>query len=1093
MLESIVNWSTQKRYLVVFLVFIFVAIGAYSLKHLSIDAVPDITNNQIQINTVVSGFSPFEMEKQVTFPIETVLSGVPGLQYTRSLSRNGFSQVTAVFDDNVDIYFARQQVNERLTEAKDNLPANADPKMGAVSTGLSEIYMWTLQFSDPKKSQIVDGKPGFQSDGGYLTPQGTLLKKDFEKSSYLRTIQDWIIKPQLRNIPGLAGIDSMGGFVKQYHVQPDPYKLIALGLSFPEIQEVLEQNNQSLGAGYIEKNGESFNVRADGRTETMDQIENIVVTTKNGVPVYIKDIANVEIGKELRTGSGSKNGSDAVIGTALMLIGANSRIIADAVDKKFIEIAKTLPLGIHAETVLNRTKLVDATIGTVATNLAEGALLVIVILFLMLRNFRAALITASVIPITMLITSLGMIGTRTSANLMSLGALDFGLLVDGAVIIIENYLRRMGERSQQLKRRLNLKERLNEVIESTKEMSRPTLYGQLILILVYLPLLTFSDVEGKMFKPMAVTVILALVSAFILSITFIPAMAALFIKGSVGEHKGIFLKAASNIYGKCLNFVLIRPKTVLFSGIAIFSFSLFIFAKLGQEFVPTLDEKDLAMQALRIPSTSLSQSQAMQYEIEKSIISCKEVAFVFSKTGTAEMATDPMPPCITDTFIILKPRDQWPNSKLSKLDLIKKIEKQVNPIIGNNYEFTQPIEMRFNELIAGVRSDVAVKVTGDDFGTMNKLANQIAANLRKIPGAADVKVEQTTGLPVLDFKLKRDRMAHLGLNVSDVLDVISIAIGGRSAGVVFEGDQRFDIILKLPDSFRDNLDILQSLPIFLKNPVITKDPLTGLAKEKTASIPLKEVAELVISDGPNQISRENGKRRVVVEANVRGTDISTFVQNAQKAIEKSVQIPSGYWLEWGGQFQNLMDAKQRLYWVVPCCFFMIFMLLFAALNSVKSALFIFTAVPLALTGGIISLWLGGIPFSISAAVGFIALSGIAVLNGLVMVSTINEFLKTQSLDIAIKEGALTRLRPVLMTALVASLGFLPMALATGTGAEVQKPLAIVVIGGLVTSTLLTMLIIPTLYKLFAGNNFRGTLLKQDQDPVELDFEEEKVV
>lgn len=1067
MLEKVVQWVTKKRYFVVFLVFIASVFGAISLKYLPIDAVPDITNNQVQINTVVSGFSPFEMEKQVTFPIETALSGIPGLQSTRSLSRNGFSQVTAIFNDDVNIYFARQQVSEKLTEAKENLPANVDPKMGAISTGLGEIYMWTLQYTDTKTVKVEDGKPGFQSDGSYLTPEGHLLKKGHEKAGYLRTLQDWVIKPQLRTVPGVAGIDSIGGYVKQYHVQPDPYKLIALGLSFTDIQEIVENNNLSLGAGYIEKNGESLTVRANGRTETIEQIQNIVVSSKSGTPVYLKDVANIEIGKELRTGSGSENGSDAVVGTALMLIGSNSRIVADAVDQKFNKIIKTLPPGIHAQTVLNRTKLVDATVQTVAKNLSEGAFLVIVILFLMLKNFRAALITASVIPITMLMTSMGMLGTRTSANLMSLGALDFGLLVDGSVIIIENFLRRLNEKSHSLKRPLNLAERLKEVVDATKEMSRPTLYGQAILVLVYIPLLTFTGVEGKMFQPMAITVIIALISAFILSITFIPAMAALFVKGGHEETQGSFMIRATQYYEKSLDYALQKPKKTLLSTVAAFVFSIMIFFQLGQEFVPTLDEKDLAMHAMRIPSTSLTTSQSLQFEIEKTVASFPEVAFVFSKTGTAEMAADPMPPNVSDTFIIFKPRSEWPNSALKKPELIENIQKAVGSIPGNNYEFTQPIQMRFNELIAGVRSDVAVKIYGDDFDIMNNTANQISSVLRTIPGAADVKVEQTTGLPVLDFKLNRDRMARLGLNVNDVLNVISIAIGGREAGVVFEGDRKYDIIVKLSGELRENFSLLENLPIFLKKPFSEKDTISGNLKDKVVSIPLKEVVELVIRDGPNQISRENGKRRVVVQANVRGTDIATFVKNAESSIKQSVQIPAGYWLEWGGQFKNLMEAKERLYWVVPGCFFMIFMLLFAALNSVQGALFIFTAVPLALTGGILSLWIRGIPFSISAAVGFIALSGIAVLNGLVMVTTINEKLKKEGLEIAIKDGALTRLRPVLMTALVASLGFVPMAIATGTGAEVQKPLATVVIGGLITSTLLTMLIIPVLYKLFS--------------------------
>lgn len=1067
MLESIVSFATKNRYLVVFIVFIITIMGMISLRYLPIDAVPDITNNQVQINAVASGLSPFEMEKQVTFPLETSLSGIPGLSYTRSLSRNGFSQVTAVFDETVDIYFARQQISEKLTEVKEKLPPNVDPKMGAISTGLGEIYMWTLQYNTPASSEVVENKPGVQSNGDYLTSEGAVLKSKIEKQAYLRTIQDWVIRPQLKTVRGVAGVDSIGGYLKQYHVQPNPYKLIALGLSFEDIQRVLEINNRSLGAGYIEKNGEALTVRADGRTETIEQIENIVVTSRNNIPVYIKDVATVAIGKELRTGSGSENGQEAVVGTALMLIGANSRNVAAAVDQKFQEIIKTLPPGIKAQTVLNRTKLVEATIKTVSKNLAEGALLVIVILFLMLKNFRAALITASVIPITMLMTSMGMLTSRTSANLMSLGALDFGLLVDGAVIIVENFLRRVSEKSTHLKRSLSLAERLKEVIESTKEMSRPTLYGQAILILVYIPLLTFTGVEGKMFKPMAVTVILALFSAFILSITFVPAMVSLFVKGNAHEEHGKLFTKTIFSYKKTLIYALVYPKIVLGSAISIFALSIGIFSSLGQEFVPTLDEGDLSLHAMRIPSTSLSVSQSLQLEVEKTISQFQEVSFVFSKTGTAEMAADPMPPNVSDTFVILKPREEWPHPGLVKSELVQRMESALKPIIGHNYEFSQPIQMRFNELIAGVRSDVAVKVNGDDFDTMNQYANQIASILRGINGAADVKVEQTTGLPTLDFKLKRDRMARLGLNVSDVLNIISIAIGGREAGVVFEGDRRFDIIVKLPEHFRQNLEIIENLPIFLSKPVSQIDGISNMTKEKSVSVPLKEVAEIVIAEGPNQISRENGKRRVVVQSNVRGTDIATFVTHAEKAIQKSIQLKPGYWLEWGGQFKNLVEAKERLYWVVPACFFMIFMLLFAALNSLQGALFIFTAIPLGLTGGILSLWMRGIPFSISAAVGFIALSGIAVLNGLVMVTTINNRLKQESLDDAIINGALTRLRPVLMTALVASLGFIPMALATGAGAEVQKPLATVVIGGLISSTLLTMVVIPTLYKVFS--------------------------
>ncbi len=1069
MIGKLVKFSVKNRYFVAFLTFVLVCIGSVSLRYLPIDAVPDITNNQVQINTSMAGFSPFEIEKQVTFPIETTLQGIPGLQSTRSLSRNGFSQVTAIFDDNVNIYFARQQVNEKLLEAKENLPPSADPKMGAISTGLGEVYMWSLQYSPKDKSTIENGKPGWQSDGSYLTPEGDLLITEVEQLSYLRTIQDWVIKPQLKTIPGVAGIDSIGGYIKQYHVQPNFQHLIALGLSFGDIKEVIEKNNTSIGAGYIERHGEALIVRANGRTENVKQIEDIVVTTKNGSPIYLKDIAQVEIGKELRTGSASKNGEEVVIGTALMLIGANSRTVATLVDKKFQTISKNLPVDIIAQTMLNRTTLVDATIMTVSKNLTEGALLVIVILFLMLRNFRAALITASVIPIAMLMTSMGMLTTKTSANLMSLGALDFGLLVDGAVIIIENYLRRLADKTQILQRSLTLPERLTEVIKSTKEMSRPTVYGQTILILVYIPLLTFSGVEGKMFMPMAVTVMLALISAFLLSLTFIPAFAAIFIKTSTHSGSESYLDSLKAFYEKCLVYALANPRKILGGAAAFFIGSLFLFMHIGQEFIPTLDEKNIAMHAMRIPSTALTQSQTMQLDIEKAISSFKEVDFVFSKTGTAEMAADPMPPNVSDTFIILKPKKQWPDPSESKTVLINKIEEKVNTVIGHQYEFTQPIQMRFNELIAGVRSDVAIKIYGDDFDIMNKQANKIATVLRTIDEAADVKVEQTTGLPTLEFKLNRDRMARLGLNVSDVLDVIGITIGGQEAGVVFEGDKRFDIVVKLSEKYRQNMDVIENLPIYLPKGAQERDIVADEMRLKNVSIPLKEVIDMNIVDGINQISRENGKRRVVVQANVRGTDIATFVGKAKDAMNAKIEIPSGYWLEWGGQFENLVEAKQRLYYVVPAYFFMIFMLLFAALKSVREALFIFSAIPLGLTGGILSLWLRGIPFSISAAVGFIALSGIAVLNGLVMITTIDQRLENEPLDKAIMEGAITRLRPVLMTALVASLGFLPMALATGTGAEVQKPLATVVIGGLITSTLLTMIVLPTLYKCFMKN------------------------
>ncbi len=1081
MIERILGFSLHHRYLIALLTMAVAVFGLYSLKNLPIDAVPDITNNQVQINTSATAFSPMEVEKQVTFPVETALAGIPGLEYTRSISRNGFSQVTAVFRDDVDIYFARAQVNERIAEAKESLPEGVDPKMGAISTGLGEIYMWTVEYEHPqgKGAEIKDGKAGWQTDGSYLTPEGQRLTTNIEQASYLRTVQDWIIRPQLKGVKGVAGVDAIGGYVKQYHVQPNPEKLVALGLSFSDVVNVLERNNTSIGAGYIERSGEAYVVRADGRIENAEQIGNIVVANRGGVTIYLKDIATVGIGKELRTGSASENGNEVVVGTALMLIGENSRTVSQAVDEKITEINKSLPEGIHAKTVLNRTKLVDRTIGTVQTNLTEGALLVIVILFLLLGNFRAALITALVIPLSMLMTSMGMIRAGISGNLMSLGALDFGLIVDGAVIITENCLSRLAHRQHHEGRMLTLQERLHEVMVASREMIQPSVFGQAIIIMVYIPLLTFSGVEGKMFEPMAMTVIFALIAAFVLSLTFVPAMLAIFVKGKVEEKESRIIHKTKGWYEPALHWALRAPLKVISAAAGGFVFSMVLFSTMGQEFIPTLDEKDIAMHAMRIPSTSLTQSQELQFAVEKAVSSVPEVEFVFSKTGTAEMASDPMPPNVSDTFIILKDKDQWPDSGATKDEVLSKINKAVSDVPGNNYEFTQPIQMRFNELISGVRSDVAVKIYGDDFGAMEKTAAQLVQTLKTIDGSADVKMEQTSGLPMLEVKLDKNAIARYGLNVSDVLDVLSIAVGGREAGLVFQGDRRFDIFVRLPDAMRQDLTVLENLPVLLPmDDDNMADRISGQPHTRPAYIPLKQVAKLEITDGLNQISRENGKRRMVVQANVRGRDIGSFVKEAQATIDKQVQIPAGYWLEWGGQFKNLEEAKARLGVVVPACFFMIFLLLFTALGSVKQALLVFSGVPLALTGGIITLWLRGMPFSISAAVGLIALSGVAVLNGLVMITRINQLVR-EGIEAhkAIVEGALSRFRPVLMTALVASLGFVPMAIATGAGAEVQKPLATVVIGGLITATILTLLVLPAIYKRF--NLARDLLAKEE--------------
>ena len=1045
MISRILALSIQYRWVVVLLSVGAVALGLWSLVRLPIDAVPDITNKQVQVNTTAFALSPVEIEKQVTFRVETALAGIPALESTRSISRNGFSQVTAVFTEKTDIYFARQQVNERLLELRQNLPPGVEPKIGPISTGLGEIYMWSIGFA-----------PAEPDAGVYVTPEGERLTTEVERAAYLRTVQDWMVRPQIKSVMGVAGVDSIGGYVKQYQVQPDPSKLVSLGLSFGDVARAIEANNVSRGASVIERNGEGIAVRTGGRLESLKDIGDVVISTRGSVPVRIRDVAQVAIGGEIRTGSASENGHEVVVGTALMLIGSNSRTVAAAVDAKIDQVRRTLPAGIELKTVLNRTQLVDATVKTVATNLGEGALLVILVLFVLLGNFRAALITALVIPVAMLMTATGMLQGRISANLMSLGALDFGLIVDGAVIIAENALRHLAERQASSGRVLSLSECLETVHSAAEEMIDPTVYGQAIIILVYVPLLTFSGVEGKMFEPMALTVILALVAAFVLSLTFVPALIAIFITGRVAEGDNAIVRRLKTSYAPLLRRAIKRPLPVMAGAVIMFAAALLLFVRLGQEFIPTLDEKNVAMHALRIPSTSLAQSQAMQIEIEKAVSALPQVAFVFSKTGTAEIATDPMPPNAADTFIIFKPREQWPDPDLAKDALLQRIEATVRELPGNTYDFTQPIQMRFNELLAGVRGDVAVKVFGDEFDPLLRSADQVASVLRATRGAKDVKVEQASGLSVLDIAVDKAEIARRGLSLAAVQEVIGAAIGGRDAGVVFEGDRYFEIVVRLPETIRNDLDALKSLPVSL--------PTTGAV---SLTVPLGQVAAFTLGEGPNQVSRENGKRRVVVTANVRDRDIASVVNEARAQIDAQVKLPAGYWMTWGGQFENLEAARRRLSIVVPACFLMIFLLLTSALGSARDALLVFSAVPLALTGGVLALWLRGIPFSVSAAVGFIALSGIAVLNGLVMLTFIKQLMAQgqEKLD-AIYEGALTRLRPVAMTALVASLGFVPMALATGTGAEVQRPIATVVIGGLVSATLLTLFVLPALYALF---------------------------
>ncbi len=1054
MLARIVTFAVEKRWLVLLLTVAAALAGTFAIQRLPIDAVPDITNNQVQINVVATGLSPDQIEKQVAFTIETALAGIPGLEYTRSLSRNGFAQVTAVFDEKTDIYFARAQVAERLRTAEESLPDGVNPEMGPIATGLGDIFMWTVEYRELDQVNHRNGEPGLQKDGSYITPEGDHLVTSADKATYLRTVQDWIVTPQLKSSAGLAGVDSLGGYTKQYLVVPDIQRMAAMKITLQDLATALERNNTSAGAGVVDRNGEGLAVRADGRVRNADELARTVIATRESVPILLSQIATVRTGQALRMGSASENGHEVVVGTAVMRIGENSRTVSTGVGERLKEIGRALPVDVVVKPVLNRTELVNSTIATVVRNLAEGALLVIVVLFALLGNFRAALIAALVIPITMLLTTVGMLRAGVSANLMSLGALDFGLIVDGAVIIVENALRRLGEAQHGRSEPLPLRQRLELVAASAREMIRPSVYGQAIIILVYAPLLTFTGVEGKMFEPMALTVIIALVFAFILSMTFVPAAIACLLSRPVDEKESRIIGWLRRRYEPGLGKAMSRPSVTLGVAVGALALAGVAFTTLGQEFLPQLDEGNILVQAVRIPGTSVDQSQAMQFQVEKMLARQPEVRFAFSRTGTSEIASDPMPPNVTDTFVILKPRSEWPDPALPKEELVERMEKRLSTLPGNAYEITQPIQMRFNELIAGVRGDIAVKVFGDDFGGMNDAASRIADILRKTRGAVDVRVEQTEGLPMLDIRPNRMAMSRIGVTAGDVQDTVAAAIGGREAGVIFEGDRRFPVVIRLSDASRSNLTEVAHVPV----------PTSA-----GGFVPLSTVADIAVVDGPNQISRENGKRRVVVQANVRDRDVAGVVADARAAIDAQVKMPPGTYVEWGGQFENLASAQDRLLIVVPVCFAVIMLLLYGALGSVRDAMIVFTGVPLALVGGVLALTLRGMPFSVSAAVGFIALSGIAVLNGLVMVSSIHDLMARGMDQVqAAHDGALARLRPVAMTALVASLGFVPMALGHGAGAEVQKPLATVVIGGLISATLLTLFVLPTLYARFGA-------------------------
>ncbi len=1007
-------------------------LGIWSYQRLSIDAVPDITNVQVQVNTDAPGYTPLEAEQRITVPLETAMAGLARLDYTRSLSRYGLSQVTVVFEDDTDLYFARQQVAERLLAARSLLPPGLEPQMGPAATGLGEIFMYT-----------VDALEGTANEHGEA-----LTAMD------LRLAQDWIVRPQLLRIPGVADVNTIGGYQKQYLVQPQPSRLLAYGVSLDELVMALARNNANRGAGYIEKNGRQMLLRVPGQVGAGDdaiaELARIVVKRVDGAPIAVGDVATVVIGSELRTGAATQNGHEVVLGTVLMRIGENSRAVSRAVAEKLEAVNATLPAGIRVTPSYDRTWLVDKTLDTVRKNLLEGALLVVVVLFVLLGNFRAALVTALVIPITMLLTITGMVRSGISANLMSLGALDFGLIVDGAIIIVENCLHRLSLESRE--DALPLERRLQVVFEATREVIRPALFGVFIITAVYLPIFALTGVEGKMFHPMAQAVVLALLIALVLSATAVPAAVAIFIRKPSRSHVEERLsRVARRVYAPVLAAALRARVAIVVAAVALVASSGLLATRMGAEFLPSLDEGDIAMHALRIPGTSLTQAVAMQTQLEAAVRDLPEVDHIVAKIGTADIATDPMPPSVADNFIILKDRAQWPDPRKSKKGVVADLERAVRPIPGNNYEFTQPIQMRFNELLSGVRSDVAVKVYGDDLDRLAEIGARVESIAASVDGARDVALEQVTGLPLLSVEPRRDALARYGLDVASLQEIVAAAYGGESVGTVFDGDRRHDVVVRLPESQRIDVDALERLPI----------PISD-----TEYVALGEVATITLALGPNQINRENAKRRVVVTTNVRDRDLATFIAELREQIAREASLPAGYWIEYGGTFEQLQSATKRLAIVVPLTLAMIFGLLWIATQSMTTALLIFSGVPLALTGGIAALWLRGIPLSISAGVGFIALSGIAVLNGLVLVSFIRDLrLRGLPLDDAITEGALSRLRQALMVALVAALGFVPMAFNTGIGSEVQRPLATVVIGGIVSSTLLTLFVLPALYRL----------------------------
>jgi cobalt-zinc-cadmium resistance protein CzcA len=1028
MIDRLIRFSISQRLIVLLMVALVAGAGVYSLKSLPIDAVPDVTNVQVQILTAAPSLAPLEIERQITFPVETAMSGLPHIEEVRSVSKFGLSAVTLVFDDSVDIYFARQLTLERLAMAREQIPPNiGSPEMGPISTGLGEIYQYEL----------------------------LSVKEGEYDATALRTIQDWNVRRRLLGAPGVTEVNSFGGLEKQYQARIDPVRLQAYNLGLRDVFEAVARNNANVGGAYIEKGAEQYLLRGIGLVGSLDDIGNIVVKTgKDGTPVYVRDLGEVVIGATIRQGAVTSDGKGEIVaGIAMMLKGENSRMVAARVKERIEEIKKTLPRGVELRTFYDRTELVDRTIRTVVTNLIEGAALVVLVLILLLGNWRGALLASSVIPLSMLFAAILMRIFNVSGNLMSLGALDFGLIVDGAVVMVENAVRRRAEAQLPAVATGETQEPAERTILSAcLEVGRPVVFAVMIIAIVYLPILSLRGIEGKMFTPMALTVVFALLGSLLLSLTYVPAMLTLALRGKVSEKESPLIRYAKRWYRPAFAAVSARPRAAVVAAASLIALSGALFPFLGSEFIPRLDEGSLAVQIARLPSASLTESINNGTAAEQILRQFPEVVTVVTKTGRAEVAVDPMSVDLSDVYVALKPRDQW-TSAGTREELIDKMSKALEDSVPSAvFSFSQPIELRVSELIAGVRSDVAIKLFGDDLEVLRKTADRIAAAAGKVRGAADVKVEQVSGLPQLQIKPDRAAIARYGLNVEDVNTLVESIVAGKEAGQVYEGEQRYDLVVRLgQDASRD----IESIKRLL---------LTAPTGQR---IPLSQAADVSLVEGPAQISREDARRRIVVECNVRGRDIGGFVREAQAMMEHEIQLPPGYYMTWGGQFENLKRATARLTIVVPLALFLIFIFLFLTFHSVRQAILIYTGIPFAIVGGVLALALRGMPFSISAGVGFIALFGVAVLNGVVMVSYINH-LHRQGRNVleAVQEGAETRLRPVLMTALVASLGFIPMAIATSAGAEVQRPLATVVIGGLITSTLLTLLLLPTLYRWF---------------------------